>query len=499
MKLRVLLIEDSADDSELLLRALRQGDLEVEHLRVETESEVRAALTQSWDAVISDFSLPELDAFRALDLVKATGKDLPFIIVSGTMGEDVAVSAMRAGAHDYVMKANLRRLSETLRREVKEAALRRERRSLEEQVRQAQKMEAVGQLASGVAHDFNNLLTVILSFSQFAHDDLPPDHPSRDDLREVVECATRAAGLTRQLLTFSRKTVYDPQLIDVNQVISGSDKMLRRLLGARIDYATMPSKEPATVVADRALMEQVVVNLAVNARDAMPAGGKLTVETALTAGRVMIAVTDDGTGMTSDVKARIFEPFFTTKQPGYGTGLGLSTVEGIVRQAGGEIAVYSEPDRGTTFKVYLPHVSLHASAAIAAPQPRIARGTETVLVVEDQDPVRAAVQRTLTSNGYTVLEASRPSDAISLLKARRGPVDLVLTDLVLPEMNGADLVEKLRLTQPDVAVLYMSGYAGGALVHQGVVEPGSRFLQKPFTPDALVHKVRAVLDARGGP
>jgi two-component system cell cycle sensor histidine kinase/response regulator CckA len=214
---------------------------------------------------------------------------------------------------------------------------------------------------------------------------------------------------------------------------------------------------------------------------------------------VMIAVTDDGTGMSAEVKSRIFEPFFTTKQPGYGTGLGLSTVEGIVRQAGGEITVYSEPGRGTTFKVYLPYVSLQAAAAITVPQLRIARGTETVLVVEDQDPVRAAVQRTLTSNGYTVLEASRPSDAISLLGARRGPLDLVLTDLVLPEMNGADLVEKLRSTRPEIAVLYMSGYAGGALVHQGVVEPGSRFLQKPFTPDALVHKVRAVLDARGGP
>jgi two-component system, cell cycle sensor histidine kinase and response regulator CckA len=496
LTLRLLLIEDSAEDAELLVRALRQGNVELTLERVEAEPELRSALKHKWDAVISDFNLPQLDPLHALALVKAADSDLPFIIVSGTMGEDVAVAAMRAGAQDYVMKSSLKRLAETLKREVKEAGLRRERRSLEEQVRQAQKMEAVGQLATSIAHDFNNLLTVILSFSQFAHDDLPNEHPSRQDLREVVECAQRAAGLTRQLLSFSRKTVYDPQLIDVNAVLHASDKMLRRLLGARIDYATLTSQEPAYVVADRGLVEQVVVNLVVNARDAMPAGGKLTVETSVQGERVMIAVTDTGVGMSEQVKARIFEPFFTTKQPGYGTGLGLSTAHGIVKQAGGELSVYSETGRGTTFKVYLPYRAPDASVGARADAPRVVRGTETVLIVEDQDPVREAVQRILTSHGYTVLQAARPGDALQLgRKSTR--LDLVLTDLVLPEMNGAELVQQLQSRRPGLRVLYMSGYAGGALTHQGAVEPGATFLQKPFTPDALTHKVRAVLDAHG--
>ncbi len=434
----------------------------------------------------------------ALQLVKDSQLDLPFIIVSGTVGEDVAVAAMRSGAHDYVMKANMRRLPETLRREVKEAQLRRERRSLEEQVRQAQKMEAVGQLASGVAHDFNNLLTVIMSFSQFVHDDLPADHRGRADLKEVVECASRAAGLTRQLLTFSRRSVFDPQPIDVNSVLASSEKMLKRLVGAHIDYRTLPCAEQAGTIADRGLLEQVVVNLVVNARDAMPEGGKLTVETALLErdGRpfVMIAVTDTGVGMTPDVQARIFEPFFTTKGEGRGTGLGLATVLGIVKQAGGDIAVYSSPGKGTTFKVYLPHFA-PGEEREQAELPRAAPGNETVLVVEDQGPVRAAVYRTLSSTGYRVLEASRGRDALELVERRREPIDLVLTDLMLPEMTGQEMVQRMRELNPRVRVLYMSGYAGGALAHQGVVEPGMTFLQKPFTPDVLVHKVRAALDA----
>jgi signal transduction histidine kinase len=504
MELRVLLIEDSPNDEALVRRALQQAGVRADCVRVETEAQVRDALKSgTWDAIISDFNLPELDAPRALALVKGAELNVPFIIVSGTVGERAAVEAMRAGAHDYVMKDNLTRLPEAIRREVKEAQLRKERRSLEDQVRQAQKMEAVGQLAGSVAHDFNNLLTVIMSFTQFVHDDMPEAHPSRQDLREVVECANRAAGLTRQLLAFSRKSVWDPQLLDLNLVVASSDKMLRRLLGPRIDFVTLSSKEPAYVFADRGLVEQVIVNLVVNARDAMPEGGKLTVELASVpshperAGpQVLLAVTDTGVGMSEDVQRRLFEPFFTTKGPGQGTGLGLVTVRGIVRQCGGEISAYSAVGRGTTFKVYLPAATELQTAEGTVVRPVETGGSETVLVVEDQDSVRLAVQRTLSSSGYRVLEASRPRDAIALVAQHTGPLDLLLTDLVLPDMDGQQLAGQLRATRSSLASLYMSGFAGGAMSHQGVVGPGTTFLQKPFTPQTLLHKVRVALDTR---
>jgi CheY-like chemotaxis protein len=317
-------------------------------------------------------------------------------------------------------------------------------------------------------------------------------------LKEVIDCAGRAAGLTRQLLTFSRRSMFDPQPVDLNTVLESSDKMLRRLLGKHIDYRTLPSTERAITTADRGLIEQVVVNLVVNARDAMPDGGKLTVETSNLDrhGRamVMLAVSDTGVGMTPEVQARIFEPFFTTKGEGRGTGLGLATVQGIIKQCGGEVSVYSTPLKGTTFKVFMPRASeMGESVSASRPLPMKA-GSETVLVVEDQDPVRAVVQRTLQSTGYHVLEASRGRDALELVQQSVEPVHLVLTDLMLPEMTGQEMVQRLRAFKPLVRALYMSGYAGGALAHQGVVEPGMTFLQKPFTPDVLAQKVRAALD-----
>jgi two-component system, cell cycle sensor histidine kinase and response regulator CckA len=504
LKIRLLLIEDSPEDEALILRQLDKGGLEVAHERIQTEQELKERLEDGrWDAVISDFNLPQLDAFAALEVLKASGLDLPFIVVSGTVGEDVAVTCMRQGAHDYVMKANLKRLPETVRREVKEAQLRKERRSLESQIRQAQKMEAMGQLASGVAHDFNNLLTVIISFTQFVHDDLPEDHPGRQDLREVLDCGARAARLTRQLLAFSRKTAPEPQLLDLNEVISASDKMLARLLGKRIDYVTVPAAGPMLTLADRGLLEQVLVNLVVNARDAMPDGGKLTVETsvAMHDGKtcVQLAVTDNGVGMPPPVRARIFEPFFTTKGEGRGTGLGLSTVLGIVKQLRGDITVYSEEKRGTTFKVYLPRAEQPGAQEAPAAAREQRRGSETVLVVEDQASVRQAVQRALSSTGYHVLEASRAKDALAIAQARPEALHLVLTDLVLPEMDGKEMVGQLKVLKPELQVLYMSGYAGGAMFHQGVVEPGMSFIQKPFTPEMLIAKVRAALDAAPRP
>jgi signal transduction histidine kinase len=360
VQLRVLFIEDSADDEALLVRALTAAGFHLEHQRVETEEALRAALAEGpWDAVICDWSLPCLDALRALKLLSDSRLDLPFLIVSGTVGEEAAVEAMRAGAHDYVMKSNLRRLPETLRREVREAGLRRDRRSLEEQVRKAQKLGTVGLLASGVAHELNNLLTVVLGGSQLVHGDLPESHASRKDLDEVIECARRATALTRQLLALGRgSNAHEPQQVDLNGVLESTGQLLRRLVGKHIEYLVRPGEQRAATVADPGLLDQVLVNLVLNARDAMPDGGTLTVSTRVVerAGLpfVVLTVTDTGVGMTAEVRSRIFEPFFTTKPGDRGTGLGLSTVLGIAKQYGGDVLVQSEPGRGTLFEVYLP-------------------------------------------------------------------------------------------------------------------------------------------------
>jgi two-component system cell cycle sensor histidine kinase/response regulator CckA len=383
-----------------------------------------------------------------------------------------------------------------------------ERRQLEAQLRQVQKMDAVGQLAGGVAHDFNNLLTAMLSFAGFVRDDLGPGHPSIADLDEVIAAGRRAAALTRQLLAFSRKELLVPEQLDVNEVVSHSARMLKRLIGEHIDLETALHEPLGPVLADRGQLEQVIVNLAVNARDAMPRGGKLTIETSLVEldevyvrghlgakpGRyVMIAVTDTGTGMSAETQARIFEPFFTTKGPGKGTGLGLSTVFGIVKQSGGDIQVYSALGRGTTFKIYLPEDAAEVTAAKAVPAPRrAARGTETVLLVEDDDAVRTVAKRTLAGAGYQVFEAAGSQEALRLATDDVN-IDLLITDVVMPELSGPELVERLKARRPTLRVLFMSGYTGGALAHQGILKQGAHYLQKPFTPELLLPAVRAAL------
>jgi signal transduction histidine kinase/CheY-like chemotaxis protein len=382
-----------------------------------------------------------------------------------------------------------------------------ERRKMEEQLRQSQKMDAIGQLAGGVAHDFNNLLTAILSFSRFVRDELGPDHPSLPDLDEVISAGNRAAALTRQLLAFSRKEMLVPQRLEINEVVENTGKMLKRLIGAHIDLVTALSKDVAPVLVDRGHLEQVILNLAVNARDAMPQGGKLTLETAnveldevyvkgdlgAPPGRyVMLAVTDTGVGMEKDTLGRIFEPFFTTKSAGKGTGLGLSTVFGIVKQSGGDLRVYSAPGRGTTFKIYLP-LAKGERATGAQARPRASPlGSETLLLVEDDDAVRAIARRTLAGAGYRILEAAAPEEALRL--AESTPVELLITDVVMPQMSGPELAKRLQAALPRLRTLFMSGYTGGALAHQGVFAAGGHYLQKPFTPDLLLDTVRAALN-----
>jgi two-component system, cell cycle sensor histidine kinase and response regulator CckA len=385
------------------------------------------------------------------------------------------------------------------------AALRR----TEDQLRQAQKMDAVGRLAGGIAHDFNNALSVILGCSGLILADLSANDPTREDVDEIRLAATRAADLTRQLLMFSRQQVVAPRVVDLNYVLVDMDKMLRRIIGEDIDLVSSPAAGLGRILADPSHLDQVVMNLVVNARDAMPKGGQLTIETAnvdLDAeyGRehlgakpgpyVMLAVTDTGHGMDDATRARIFEPFFTTKETGKGTGLGLSTVFGIVQQAGGSVWVYSELGTGTTFKLYFPRVESEADSLEPATSARVLRGTETVLLVEDQDNVRAIARAILKRAGYEVLVAHAAGDALVLCEQHQGKIDLLLTDVVMPQLSGIELAKRIAQTRPETKVLYMSGYTDDSVVRHGVLGGDMAFLQKPFTPESLAGRVRDVLD-----
>lgn len=379
----------------------------------------------------------------------------------------------------------------------------------EEQLRVSQRLEAVGRLAGGVAHDFNNLLSVILSYAGFAADALRESDPVRADIVEIQTAGQRAATLTRQLLAFSRKQVLDPQALNLNEVVAGIESMLRRLLGEDVDIEVHLAQDIDSVMADVGQIEQVIMNLAVNARDAMPQGGKLTIETfnieldgayaaqhiATKPGRyVLLSVTDTGAGMDAEIRQHIFEPFFTTKEKGKGSGLGLATVYGIVKQSGGNIWVYSEPGCGTTFKIYLPRVDALATDVRRISTSVLATGDETVLIVEDEEAVRRAAERMLRSAGYVVLTAGSGIDALVLCQDGHKTIDLLLTDVVMPQMSGRDLAEKAVKLRPGLKVLYMSGYTDNAIVHHGVLDPGMHFIGKPFATAALTRKVREVLD-----
>ena len=386
-----------------------------------------------------------------------------------------------------------------------------ERKRLEEQFRQAQKMEAIGQLTGGIAHDFNNLLTVINGYSELTLQGLKADDPLRDNLEAVKQAGERAASLTRQLLAFSRRQVLEPKVLDLNAVVTNVDKMLQRLIGEDIDLVAALTTGLGRVKADPGQIEQVILNLAVNARDAMPQGGKMTVETAdvelddnyvrthvgAKPGRyVMLAVNDTGCGMDAETQKRIFEPFFTTKEQGKGTGLGLATVYGIVKQSGGSIWVYSEVGRGTAFKVYLPRVEEEPDTVLpSAVRAASLKGTETILLVEDDEPLRKLTLSILRHGGYHVLEASSREEALQLCGQHQGPIHLMLTDVVMPGMSGQETAKQLALIRPDMKVLHMSGYTNDAVVRHGVLEQSVAFLQKPFTTHSLLRKVREVLDA----
>ena len=387
-----------------------------------------------------------------------------------------------------------------------------EMRQLEVQYRHAQKMEAVGRLAGGIAHDFNNLLTAIIGTTALVLEDLGLESRARLDIQEIDKAAKRAAGLTRQLLIFSRQQVLEPRALDLNALVGNLEKMLHRLIGEDIELVTKPAATLGAVRADPGQLEQAIVNLVVNARDAMPKGGRLTIETAdveLDRGYVaahvpaqpgpyvLLAVSDTGVGMDGATKARLFEPFFTTKEPGRGTGLGLATVYGIVKQSGGYVWAYSELGHGTTFKIYLPRVSETPEAPEPTTgAPTAVRGSETVLVVEDQEEVRKLTKRVLEGRGYTVLAARDGAEALEIVGQPATQIHLMITDVVMPGMNGRELAELACAKRSDLRVLYVSGYTGEAVLQHRLLEPGVAFLQKPFTPDVLARKTREVLDGK---
>jgi signal transduction histidine kinase/DNA-binding response OmpR family regulator len=388
------------------------------------------------------------------------------------------------------------------------------RKQLEQQFQHSQKMEAVGQLAGGVAHDFNNLLTVITGYAVLLQNDLPEGDERRADLGEIVQAVETGAALTRQLLAFSRKQMFKPTVINVNIAITDLDRMLRRLIGEDIDYCTVLDPEIGRVRADPNQIQQIMMNLVVNARDAMPRGGKLTVETrnaildssyaaahpnVRPGAYVMLTVSDNGSGMDLQTQAHIFEPFFTTKAIGKGTGLGLSTVYGIVQQSDGHVWVYSEPEFGTTFRIYFPRVDESMSVATEHELKRVVRPpTETILVVEDNEAVRTMLCRILRSLGYTVIEAHHANDALVLCRRRDARIDMLISDVVMPDMSGIELAAELRRSQPDLRVLLMSGYSGLAMTRHGELQADIPFLEKPFNPDTVARKVSEVLEHASG-
>jgi two-component system, cell cycle sensor histidine kinase and response regulator CckA len=389
-----------------------------------------------------------------------------------------------------------------------------DRRVLERQLRMAAKMEAVGRLSGGIAHDFNNLLGVIIGYSQILRRKLGPDSPLKEHADEVEKAAQRAVSLTRQLLAFSRQQILTPAVIDLNTLVSDMEKMLPRLIGEDIAVQISLGPELGRVRADHGQIEQVVMNLAVNARDAMPSGGKLVVKTAnveldevytrqhpgSVPGRyVMLAVTDSGVGMSAEILAHIFEPFFTTKEVGRGTGLGLATVYGVVKQSGGYIAVDSEPGKGTSFQIFLPRVDEEVAPTVLTTAPERVQGNETVLLVEDAEALKKLAHSFLVEHGFQVITASNGEEALKTARGYVRPIQLLITDVIMPGMNGKALADRLRPTHPNMRVLYISGYTDSFIAGHGVLEEGTHLLHKPFTEDGLIRKIREVLDAPVAP
>jgi two-component system cell cycle sensor histidine kinase/response regulator CckA len=507
-KLRILYIGETGFESGIADELAKAG-FAPSFRQVSDAAALDAALNQPWDIAISDFIVGEFGAVRALRLIQEKGIDLPLIVVSGEIPDEDAVSALKAGAADHMHRDRLARLNAAVERELRAAKMRRDRARLEEQFHQSQKMEAVGRLAGGVAHDFNNLLTVITGYSDMLLAGRTLAEGQRSALTEIRRAAERGGALTHQLLAFSRRQPLESKLLHINDLIIQLEKMLRRLIGEDIELVTIPAASQDTLQADPGRLEQVIMNLAVNARDAMPDGGKLTIETAtVNLGRytarqsgidpgvyVLLSITDTGVGMDEATRSHLFEPFFTTKNPGRGTGLGLATAYGIVRQSGGAIAISSELGQGTVARIYLPVApDMARPTSEPAATAGALTGVETILLVEDETRVRRLILDVLSTHGYKVLEATRGDEALRLAKRHRDAIQLAVVDVIMPEMSGPDLVKRMAPLCPNTRILYISGYTEEAMVHHGISDSGAAFLQKPFRPDVLVRTVRQILD-----
>jgi two-component system cell cycle sensor histidine kinase/response regulator CckA len=521
--IRLLLVEDSPDDAELLLRHLAQGGFQVQHERVQTDADMRASLARGgWDLIISDYSMPEFDGISAYAVLRDTGADIPFIFVSGNLGEDVAVEAMRLGVSDYFVKGRLKRLVPAIQRELRKIEERRRHlkaetalRHAEEQLRQAQKMEAVGRLAGGVAHDFNNLLTVIFGYTDLLLAGASDPAETQLSLQEIRRCAERAAALTRQLLAFSRRQVLQRRPLALNTVVMEVTSLLQRMIGEDVTLVCELDPKLEAVEADPGQIEQVLMNLAVNARDAMPRGGRLTLRTSnvelgeADAGEealdsplgayVLLEVEDSGAGIDEETLAHIFEPFFTTKALGKGTGLGLATVYGIVSQSGGHVRVSSALGQGTCFRLYLPRCEqpVRPPEAPGAPIGGGHNGVETILVVEDEESLREFVELVLRRRGYRVLMAPDAQQALALSRAFVGKIDLLLTDITLPGMDGRELARQLGVQRPDAQILLMTGYAHPQVLEE-MEKGGIGCVLKPFGSEDLLKGIRKALGSKRG-
>jgi signal transduction histidine kinase/ActR/RegA family two-component response regulator len=474
--------------------------------------DVSAMLSEgAWDVVVAcqdSGSRPDRDLRR---IVAAAGDEIPVIALVPAAAAARAGDLMRAGVRDCVSEDQLGRLVPAVAREAVAARARRERRALEVQLRHAQRMEALGRLASGIAHDFSNLLTAVTGYTELLLDRLDPHDSLREVAEDIRSASMRASALTRQLLTFSRRQEPRPAVLDLNVLVTDMERLLRRVIGEHITLIVTLAPGESRVTADRGEIEQVVMNLVVNARDAMPQGGDLRLTTAhVDVGAaesrnlahvapgpyVSLEVQDTGLGIDEETQERLFEPFFTTKEASKGTGLGLSTVQAIVRANGGVVTVHSRPGEGSTFRILLPRAAQPVTAPVTRRgRPALPRGTETVLLVEDETGVRELVRDLLGRCGYTVFEATDAADAIAVFARHRDDIHLLVTDVVMPQMNGRQLAERFLAERPALKVLYMSGYTDEPVIADDAA-PAPAFLQKPFTPDVLARAVREVLDGR---
>lgn len=506
---RILHLEDDSTEA-TLVQAILEAELSpcaVTPVQ-NRESFVRALDTQVFDLVIADYSLPGFDGMTALKITRSKFPELPFILLSGTVGEEFAIESLKNGATDYIMKERRSRLVPAIHRAMREVADRAQRKLLEEQFVRAQKMEVVGQLASGIAHDFNNILGIIIGNNDFMMSKLRTEDPLRKNGEEIQLAAARAAAVTRQLLVFSRNQSVELVVLDINEVIQGMDKMLYRLVDEHIVLTVALDKNIGRIKADSGYLGQLLMNLVINARDAMPEGGSLVIATrnvTLTekeakehsnlepGSYVMLSVSDNGIGMTEEVKTRLFEAFFTTKPKGKGTGLGLATCLTIAKQSQAPIVVDSKLGKGTTFKIYFPRVDQPLNKTSVLPPSKLAPGgTETLLIVEDEPALCRMASLVLANLGYTVLQASSGKEGLRVASEHKGaPISLVVTDVVMPQMGGKAMADWLKITYPDIKILFTSGYNDAALADPNIV-----FLPKPYTLATLTAKIRHVLDKK---